>query len=168
LDYVEFEIILAEAMGVHKRVVNEIRKVQEWQSENKFILESWSHHKSIPRIHGGIFPEREPYCFASFLIEIAFPFEYPFQPPETRILDAIYHPRAQKSGQGCSCWYPVNNMWRPTTSLIEYINIIIDVIDNFDLKRRCGGTVVVESASDYEQFYEKALRCTFDHGRPRF
>ena len=58
-------------------------------------------------------------------------------------------------------------MWRPTMFLIEYINIIISVIDDFNLNKLCGDAAM-ECAQKYDQYYEKALRCTFDYARPRF
>ncbi len=60
--------------------------------------------EGIITIQGRILPKREPYCRASFLIEITLSRVYPFKPPEVIFLDPIYHPNINHIGQPCSCW----------------------------------------------------------------
>ena len=48
----------------------------------KFILESWSAFDTTS--------EKDPYCFASFMIEIKLSLGYPFQLSKARIIDRIY------------------------------------------------------------------------------
>ena len=82
----------------------------------KFVLESWltldmtadrqSDDKTIHCIRGRVFPERDPYCFASFLVEIKLPPEYPFKKPQATILDPIYNPNFMKTASSSYryCW----------------------------------------------------------------
>ena len=153
-------------------------QVKESESQNKFILDYWSafittddrqSQKSvIPFIRGRIFPQKDPYCLASFLIEMKFPSEYPFKPPEVRILDPIYHPNFREDGTHFCGWEYNDKTWNPHIQLTTFIEGLIQMIDNVDPYNYCHGTRSEEYRNNYEQFYEKALRCTLDYGRPRF
>lgn len=153
-------------------------QLKAWESEKQFILEHWSTFSTtddrqtqntvVPVIRGRIFPRNDPYCFASFRIEIKLPVEYPFKPPEAIILDRIYHPNIRDNGRHCCCWGFDYSGWTPAIQLIDFIKGIIRVIDNIDLDSHCDKTRAAEYEHNYEQFYEKALRCTIDHGQPRF
>lgn len=153
--------------------MSEFKRLTEWQSERKFILDSWSAinatrpWNSIYLIHGRIFPQKDPYCLSSFLIEIRIPPEYPFKIPEARFLDRIYHPSVDDVGTHCCCWF-VRDTYRPTTRLTDLIEQIIDIIDNIDVQSHGNGSVCAEYQLNYDQFYEKALRCILDYGRSRF
>ena len=117
-------------------------------------------------IRGRIFPEKDPYCFASFLIEIDLSLEFPFKPPMVRIVDRMYHPSVDEHGNRCCKWGLDMDSWRPTISLVEIIEGVLKVI-NLDFNHRHDGEVAIEYRNDYEKFYEKALRCTLTYGRPR-
>ncbi len=163
-------------------------KLKQWESEKKFILEDclfFNTDKSSagcnnarpPQyvcktdmlvILGRILPEKDPYCFASFRIQIRFPLEYPFKVPEATILDPIYHPNVRESGRHCCCWGFFDEIWRPTTTLVDFIKTIINTIDNPDLHRHCNLECANEYRSNYQQFYKKALKCTLNKGRPRY
>ena len=153
-------------------------KAKEWESEKKFLLDSWStidlaaesdsDTAILPFIRGRIFPENDPYCCASYLIEIKFPQEYPFKAPEARILDPIYHPNIRENGRHCCCWGFTYETWSPAIQLTDFIKGVIRTIDNVDVDNHCNITCTTEYQNNYEQFYEKALRCVLDYGRPRF
>ncbi len=119
-------------------------------------------------IRGLILPEKDPYCLASFLIEIRLPSEYPFKMPEMVILDPIYHPNVKENGMHCCCWgLPGGDEWKPTTSLIECIKALIHTIDYIGSQHftfnACGNEYII----NYQKFYEKALEYTLKYGRPR-
>jgi len=87
--------------------------------------------------------QTEPYCQASFLIEIALPSEYPFQGPRIIFLDPIYHPSVYGSGRLCCDWrFSSDRIYRPITTLREVIEKIIHSIDNIsnefeDVNQEC-------------------------------
>ena len=97
-----------------------------------------------------------------------FPLEYPFKRPDVMIVDLIYHPNIMMNGKHCCRWELNHVIWVSLTSLIDLIKGVIAVIDHLNShhygNRDCG----VEFEDNYAQFYEKALRCTLHHGRPRF
>ena len=155
----------------------EIAALKEWESDEKFLLESWptldmtadrqSDDMMIHCIRGRVFPERDPYCFASFLVEIKLPPEYPFKKPQATILDPIYNPNFRKidSSSYRYCWTP---KWSPAMTLIYFIKDLISAIDDFNVEYFFNLECGYECRRNYNLFYEKALRFTFDYGRSRF
>ncbi len=118
-------------------------------------------------IHGRIFPAKDPYCFASFRIEIRFPAEYPYKIPEVFFLDPIYHPATRRHDGRCCCCL-LQKSYTPTSSLVELIEHVLNTIDNHDLQHYCTDAVVDnEYRNNYEQFYERALQYTLNYGLPR-
>jgi hypothetical protein len=45
---------------------------------------------------------------------------------------------------------------------------MIKVIDNIDLDYHFNKITADEYQNNYQQFYEKALQCTLNKGRPRY
>jgi ubiquitin-conjugating enzyme E2 T len=119
-------------------------------------------------IQGRILPKTEPYCHASFLIEIRLPSEYPFKEPYVTIRDPIYHPNIDESGRHCCCWgFSQYEGYTPTTLLADIIEGVIRVIDNPDCSHSCN-LQCQEYQNDYQTFYKKALKLTLLYGRPRY
>ena len=121
-------------------------------------------------IRGRILPQTEPYCYASFLIEIILSPEWPFKPPEVNFLDPLYHPNIDEwSKHKCDCWFAeISRSWTPKTSLKTVIEAVIRVIDgdpnsHFIRNHEC----LKEYRNDYQTFYKKALKFTLSFGRPR-
>lgn len=157
--------------------MKQIVQVKESESQKKFILDYWSlftttndrqSQKSVvPFIRGRILPQKDPYCLSSLLVEMKFPFGYPLKPPAVRILHPIYHPNFRENGTHF-CWEYNYITWNPHIQLTTFIEGIIQMIDNVDVHSYCHGTRTSEYINNYEQYYEKALRCALDYGRPRF
>jgi ubiquitin-conjugating enzyme E2 D/E len=119
-----------------------------------------------------ILPQTEPYCQASFLIEIVFPSEYPFKQPKIIFSDPIYHPNIYDDYSTFSSdgGFPDDYGWyKPTTSLVEIIEKVLSFIDNIPgranyVNKKC----FKEYEKDYPTFYKKALEGTLSYGRPRY
>jgi ubiquitin-conjugating enzyme E2 D/E len=126
-----------------------------------------AYNANNPVILGRILPDKEPYCFASFLIEIKFPPEYPFKEPETVILDPIYYPNIGKDGRPCCCWIAHGcESWRPTKTLVDLINAIINTVNNPNFDHSLGDSFIFEYQNNDKKFYETALEYTLKYGRP--
>jgi len=179
-----------------KRVWIDVQKLKQLESENKFILDSFpwellfDTNKPPPRfnnsrmtqrpsrqnmtiIQGRILPQTEPYCRASFLIEIVLSQEYPFKCPEVTFLDPIYHPNVAPSGAccGCSCGFgfATAEVYKPTTSLSGIITTIIENIDSpFTSQEAHNRERLGEYRHNYQTFCKKALESTLSYGRPRY
>jgi ubiquitin-protein ligase len=178
--------------ALQRRIFYEIRKLERLESENKIIIDvnpltSLGNQKVPPRFNNTtiterldtnniltfqarLLPQTEPYCRASFLIEIAFPSEYPFKGPKIIFLDPIYHPFVYESGRLCCDWgFSTDASYRPTTMLTEVIEKIIHSIDNIsDEFEDANGECFAEYKNDYPTFYKKALERTLSYGRPRY
>jgi ubiquitin-protein ligase len=121
-------------------------------------------------ILGRILPQTEPYCHASFLIEIRLPPEFPFKPPQVILLDPLYHPNIDEwSRHLCDCWYTGGSfVWTPKTSLKTIVEAVIRLIDDDpDSHSIHNYECSEEYRNDYQIFYKKALRFTLSFGRPR-
>lgn len=121
-------------------------------------------------IRGRIFPQTEPYCRASFLIEIKLPRDYPFKMPIVVFLDPIYHPKVDKYGRQCSCWdVDLWDRWSPAYSLTDLVLSAIRLIDSDPGDHNCCN---YEWAQQYhhnrEIFYKTALHLTLSYRRPRY
>ncbi|CAF3940238.1 unnamed protein product [Rotaria sp. Silwood1] len=124
-------------------------------------------------IQGRLLLQSEPYCRASFLIEIAFPKEYPFKCPEITFVDPIYHPLVHKSSKncGCSCIFRFSalDIYKPSTSLSAIVTTIIETIDSpLTIEHSHNKERLAEYRNDYQTFYKKALEWTHLYGRPRY
>lgn len=122
-------------------------------------------------IRGRILPRTEPYCHASFLIEITLPLEWPFKAPEVMFLDPLYHPNVYEwSEHRCDCWYIWKlGMWKPTMSLKTIIEALIQLIDDCSDSRFVHNHECMEEyRNDYETFYRKASRFALSFGRSRY
>jgi ubiquitin-protein ligase len=175
-----------------KRMLTEFRKLEQLECENKFILhahpmELFGGNKLPPRfnnttmtpprhkegtliIQGRILPQREPYCRASFLIQIMLPEEFPFRCPQVMFLDPIYHPLVEESGNccGCSCGFGFGDSYKPTTSVTDIVVTIMKIIDS-DISSPDSHNPqrMAEYHEDYQTFCKKALESTLSYGRPR-
>lgn len=118
-------------------------------------------------ILGRIFPEKDPYCLASFRIKIKLPAEYPFKAPEVRIVDKIYHPNILENGTHCCCWlHGPDTNYRSSSSLVDVITAVLRVIDTVEY-----GHGIIEVYNEYQthyaKFYKKARESTLTYGQPR-
>jgi ubiquitin-protein ligase len=175
-----------------KRIYGEFKRLERLEFEHKIIIDvnplaCFGNQKVPPRFNNTtaterlnpnnmfifrarILPQSEPYCQASFLIEIALPPEYPFKGPKIIFLDPIYHPSIHESGKFCcDSGFHGNEGYRPTTSLVDIIEDIINFIDNIPnqsgyVNQEC----FAEYKDDYPTFYKKALELTLSYGRPRY
>ena len=129
------------------------------------------HSQDVFIIQGRILPKREPYCRASFLIEITLPREYPFKTPGIIFLDPIYHPNVDERGCHYCCFEHLlgNETWKPTTPLTALVEATIRTIDNIsDSDQSVNHERTVEYRNDSQKFFKKALKLTLSYGRPRY
>ncbi|CAF1289680.1 unnamed protein product [Adineta ricciae] len=184
----------ASPVLLNRKVIAEIKLLKKLESENKFILDKVSGqsidtNRPPPRfnntpitvrssehyrhtIEGRLLLQSEPYCRASFLLQIGLTAEYPFKYPDIQFLDPIYHPNISQTGVccGCDCGFRfADSNYRPTLSLHTILSTIIQMIDspfvgkNGSHNEEC----YLEYRNDYPTFYRKALDSTLLYGRPR-
>jgi len=127
-----YDIIMATATAT-KRIITEIGQLQ--QLTDKFILDqSPLDGSSSNIILGRVLPQLEVFRQGAFSIEIKLTNDYPFKPPEVRFISYIYHPNVNtENGDICLSKILSTENYKPTTSLVDIINAIVDIIDHPDL-----------------------------------
>jgi len=85
-------------------------------------------------------PEESPYEGGYFNLEIQFPREFPFKPPQIYFQTKIYHPNLNyKSGQICCCALGIlKDEWAPDITVVQILESIRMLLVNPNLDRVCG------------------------------
>jgi len=112
---------------IHKRLKCEIDKLQ--QLSGSFILDSASPDAVI----GRILPQSSIFNQAGFQIELKLPPIYPFACPHIHFITRIYHPNVDSGNIYFGGIMYSSDDYKTTTSLVEIVNQIINVIDNPDI-----------------------------------
>lgn len=186
-------IPISTGKSLRRRFIKEYDKLEQLETGDRFLLDycSWfperyvespprfnntttpqpNHPKNVFVLQGRILPRSEPYCAASFLIQITLPEEFPFKTPETRFMDPIYHPHIGANGCG-ECYFKshlAQEQWRPDLFLADLINAVILTIDNIDDSSHFIRTDLVDVYRNHRQtFDDNASSSTLTHGRPRY
>ena len=133
--------------NTNRRLMTEIQKLQALSNNTelssvKFLLDKSpldiplvrsraGTNNPIPNvILGRILPTSNLYNQAAYQIEIKLPPEFPFKPPEVRFVTTIYHPNVDEQGKICVDLLNSNEVWKPTTSLIDVVKAVVDLVDN--------------------------------------
>ena len=173
--------------------MNEHRQIEGLETESRFILDycSWFPERCVeppPRfnnttasppyhpkdrfvVQGRILPKTEPYCNASFLIQMTLPEDYPFKIPQVRFIDPIYHPRIHTSGHSCCCFthHLRSGGWSPARTLVDMISAVIDTIDIINSPSEFVRSDLGTKYKYHRQtFHDNALSYTLTYGRPRY
>ena len=134
---------MAAASKRDQRILREIEGLRPLATDPdsaKFIVEETSTKESSYVIIGRIMPRSNIYNRAAFRIEIKLLAEYPFKPPEIQFLTPIYHPNVSEKGHISFDTLCTTETYRPTTPLTDYVNTVIELIDNpnFNYPLRSG------------------------------
>lgn len=106
-------------------------------------------------------PDGSPFYGGTFLVDINFPNEYPFDPPKVHFLTKIYHPNIDSKGNVCMSVLKDN--WLPSITvdnLIDYLKELLKEPNPNDPLVPEIATLFIENHSKY---IENARRCTKDH-----
>jgi len=118
-------------------------------------------------IIGKILPNVDVYKQAAFQIEMKLPAEFPFKPPEVRFITPIYHPNVDEQGKICVDILNANEAWKPTTSLVDIVKAVVDLIDHPKIDHALNAEIASEYTSNKSEFDRKALAMVKKHGLPR-
>ncbi|CAF3342721.1 unnamed protein product [Rotaria sp. Silwood2] len=133
-----------------KRILLEIEKLQGLAADNnassvQFLLDKTPLDNPGSNVFlGRILPKTQIYNQAAFQIEINLPAEYPFKPPEVRVITPIYHPNVGDRG-----YMPIElvssaESFKPTTSLVIFVKAVVDRIDNPDMDHALNLEIAAE------------------------
>jgi ubiquitin-conjugating enzyme E2 D/E len=105
-------------------------------------------------------PEHTPYAGGVFKLEITFPREYPFRPPELVFKTPIYHCNVGVNGHICNDI--LRDKWSPAMSIDAILIGIISMLKHPHLEmagvERRG--LAAEFAKNRAEYDRKALECT--------
>lgn len=65
---------------------------------------------------GLLLPDIKPFNGVAFRVELSFPEEYPFKPPQVTFVTPIYHPNIDENGKVCLGIITSEN-WKPATKV---------------------------------------------------
>lgn len=71
-------------------------------------------------------PEGTPYFGGTFLVDINFPNEYPFDPPKVHFITKIYHPNIDDKGS--ICMSVLKDNWLPSITAEILIGYLKDLL----------------------------------------
>lgn len=131
---------MSASSGTNKRLINEVTKLKALSNNSdpsalKFLLDrspfdDASRSTGENSIVGRILPTSSVYSHHAFQIEMKLPAEFPFKPPEVRIVTPIYHPNVDEKGKICVDLLNSSETWKPTTPLVDVVKAVVDLIDN--------------------------------------
>ncbi|CAF4817488.1 unnamed protein product [Rotaria sp. Silwood1] len=161
------------ASGVSKRIIVEIEKLRALAENNdpssvKFLLDqSPVNNPGTNIILGRICPQSEIYNQAAFQIELKLPAEYPHKAPGVRFTTPIYHPNVSDDGKVCIEMFGSSGSYKPTTTLVDIVNAVVDRIDKPDSDHVLNQDIATEYLSNRAVFDQKASEMVKKHGLPR-
>ncbi|CAF1217958.1 unnamed protein product [Rotaria sordida] len=106
-------------------------------AKTKFILEStpFDNEDESPSsgdltIVGRLLPNSDIYKQGSIRIHMILGQEFPFKAPKVFVRQPIYHPNIERDGKVCTNLLVNSEAWTPTTTLVQIIEEVTNVIDN--------------------------------------
>ncbi|CAF0877122.1 unnamed protein product [Adineta ricciae] len=173
---------MSASSGSNKRLMTEITKLSALaapDSSVKFLLDKSplddpaagsrpGASSGTPHvILGRILPSSSPYSQAAFQIEMKLPAEFPFKPPEVAFVTHIYHPNVDDKGKICVDLLNSNDAWKPTTSLVDVVKAVVDLIDHPKIDHALNADIANEYTNNRAEFDRKASALVKEKGLSR-
>jgi len=109
--------------------------------------------------HCVIVPEFLPYNKGAFKIEILFPQEYPFKPPQLVFKTKIYHPNIDENGPVTLPITSADN-WKPITKTNHVVSALISLINQ---PESAGNPLRADLAEEFDRDRERFNRNAEEH-----
>ncbi|XP_062502995.1 ubiquitin-conjugating enzyme E2-18 kDa-like [Corticium candelabrum] len=116
--------------------------------------------------HCLIVPTKMPFKEGQFLIDIAFPAEYPFKPPKITFKTPIYHPNVDEKGQVCLPIISAEN-WKPAVKTDQVMQSLVDLVDEPEPDHPLRADIAEEYVKNRERFDKKALELVKQHAHDK-
>lgn len=115
-------------MSALRRIQNELKNINKCDQQNNVFSVS-PDANNVYKWKGYIFgPHDSPYQGGIFKIEIDFPPNYPFQPPNIMFKTQIFHPNINKLG--VICLDILKNNWTPCLDIHHVLLSISSLLDD--------------------------------------
>jgi ubiquitin-conjugating enzyme E2 D/E len=110
-----------------KRIKAELRKIRTDQPANCTIWTETetNRFKWVASILG---PANSPYEDGTFFLNILFPSNYPFHPPDFHLITPIYHPNISSEGHICTCL--LKKRWSPALTIHTVLLTVREVMSS--------------------------------------
>ncbi|XP_076291812.1 ubiquitin-conjugating enzyme E2 L3-like [Lasioglossum baleicum] len=151
-------------MAVAGRLQKELRDLRA--SPIKSFTNIQVDESNILTWQGLILPDNPPYNKGAFRIEINFPAEYPFKPPNINFKTKIYHPNINEKGQICLPIMSDQN-WKPATRVGQVVQALIAVVNDPEPERPMRADIAEEFLKDRKKFLKNAEEFTKKHAEKR-
>lgn len=144
-------------MSSTTRLLKEIENLKKEPPENCSagpIADDIRHWK------GTIFgPSGTPYEGGIFYLDIQFPSDYPFKPPEVKFITRIYHPNISDSGRICvDILKP--SQWSPALTISRMLLSLCSLLNEPNPDDPLVSTIARQYKSNYREFFETAKEYT--------
>lgn len=107
-------------------------------------------------------PPASPYDGGSFVVEFAFPTQYPFKAPIIRFLTKIYHPGVKKdTGEICADLLQAN--WGPTLNVRHCIETLYGLMLSPDADHPLETDIASQFREKPKEFEKEAKRQTKEY-----
>ncbi|OQV22636.1 Ubiquitin-conjugating enzyme E2 L3 [Hypsibius exemplaris] len=113
-----------------------------------------------------LMPEHPPYNKGAFLVDIVFPAEYPFKPPNIKLRTKIYHPNIHEQGYVKIPIVYAGN-WMPATKAEQIIQSLLEYISEPKPNNPFRYDLALEFTKDKEKFMKNAEEFTIKHAEKR-
>ncbi|XP_039292750.1 LOW QUALITY PROTEIN: ubiquitin-conjugating enzyme E2 L5-like [Nilaparvata lugens] len=118
-------------MASKRRLQKEVMDIKS--SNTKQFQDIEMDEMNMSSLQGLFIPATHPFNLAAFRIEITFPAEYPFKPPQLIFKTKINHPNVDENGNVCLSIIRPDDNWKPATRLSQIIDqSSVALIDNPD------------------------------------
>jgi ubiquitin-protein ligase len=133
------------------------------------LLAPYKKYDSV--VTSDLLPQTVPYKYGSYKVHITIPVDYPWKPPEIKLLTYIYHPAVMSYiGSPTFCRACCSKQWSPAYRIDQLIEILVFAIDHpeddgaYCVMDRAPKTLFHRNRVQYE---EKALEMVKNYSCPR-
>ncbi|CAD6185661.1 unnamed protein product [Caenorhabditis auriculariae] len=111
-------------------------------------------------------PDKEPYNKGAFRVNIKFPVDYPFKPPQIIFATKIYHPNIDEEGKVCLPIIAPEN-WKPATRTEQVMMALMSLINEPEPSHPTRAEIAEEWVKDRKKFNKVAEEYTKKHAEKR-
>ncbi|XP_039281576.1 ubiquitin-conjugating enzyme E2 L3-like [Nilaparvata lugens] len=147
-------------MASKRRLQKEVMDIKS--SNTKQFQDIQMDEMNMSSLQGLLIPATHPFNLGAFRIEITFPAEYPFKPPQLIFKTKIYHPNVDENGNVCLSIIRPDN-WKPATRLSQIIDSLVALIDNPDAEHPVREDIAKDYIKDRNKFLKDAEQFTKNH-----
>ncbi len=150
-----------------KRLIKELKDLKDMKSEEGTVFSAapvgdndmflWN-----ATIRG---PSGTPYEGGVFNLQITFPSDYPFKPPQIKFTTRVYHPNI--NSEGGICLDILKSKWSPALTVAKTLLSISSLLSDPNPDDALVGDIGREYSHNRSVFTEKAKKYTRDYARPK-